>query len=476
MERTVRLSPRWLFNSDPTCRQIKDRFWVFSTHDQSSPRYVSPDDTWKNMHDYHAWSTANLIDWIYHGSLFCAADIPWARGGTIWDGDAGIEAPDGAYIAYVPVSNDIVGTWEIAVLEASSPGGPYREVGGAPLLTNDTLFAAGYADVPASVCLSPTVVHDDHGLPHLLFGQFRVFAVPLDKSMRQIAGSPFEVEVPLRGGSATEYIEGPMIHRVGNRWVFSYMTYKDWDGPNDFFEASDPFGPYVQACRAEEIWGPYRNPVHWIYPVAPDGCNNQHALAQFNQKWIVCYHIPYDGTEHRHVIVREIDGPDPFAHPIYPAKDLRQQDTVDASIVVQARGTRLWAADASTWNHARIVDGVARDHALELAQGGSFAFFDVVIPKDVATLAIALPERMATGASLHLHYDVGRVQLPPTLRVTLDEAAEVLRPHLSEGPWSVLHREFSSDELAHFGGHRVTLEVAARSPFTVSWIRFEGRP
>ncbi len=220
---------------------------------------------------------------------------------------------------------------------ADKPEGPYRDALGKPLMTREILENNGISLIrknhgKQAGCLSPTVIYDHSGVPYLLFGQWRVFAVKLKPSMTVIEGPVIEIEVPLRAGEAYEYIEGPSIHKMEDRYYLSYMTYKDWQGTdNPNFSDDDPEGPYIQYCTSDNMFGPYRDPRHWIYPFEADAANNQHAVGTYQGEWYVVYHVPYQHKQHRQAAVTRLrtdDNGDLL--PIYPARDpgVMPQDSV----------------------------------------------------------------------------------------------------------------------------------------------------
>ena len=80
-----------LYNSDPTCHQIGDTFYLYCSHDQSTRIFTK--GSYPTMFDYHCYSTTNFKDWVDHGSIINSFDGVWdGTPGPLWDGDAGIAA------------------------------------------------------------------------------------------------------------------------------------------------------------------------------------------------------------------------------------------------------------------------------------------------------------------------------------------------------------------------------------------------
>ncbi|MCX6971156.1 MAG: family 43 glycosylhydrolase [Verrucomicrobia bacterium] len=372
--------PGHLFASDPTCRELPDgRFWIFTTHDQCSSEFQAPADYWDNMYSYQAYSTADFVEWRQHGSILSRFDIAWGTANAVWDGDAGIPA-NGRYYAYIPIRCAGTKGWEfqMAVLVADQPEGPYKDALGRPFLTRAEAQAQGLGhQEPCDVCLSPTVIIADDGSPWLLFGQFRAYMAPLCSDMLGFSGPIRELNISLFSGEAHEFIEGPMLHKVGSRWVFSYMTYKNWKGkPNANFQPDDPEGPYIQVCESDSMFGPFDNPRHWIYPSAPDDCNIQHAMAPWRGRWIVAYHLPWrQGSEFRkmHVTEARLDA-DQRLLPIYPKADPGLGET---SRITYAAHAKRFAQEYSAAQGARLEQGPLKAHHVVFQPGGHIRFDDL---------------------------------------------------------------------------------------------------
>ena len=82
------ITPDYLFNSDPTCHEINGRFYVFTSHDQSTVNFQRSEDGWHNIMDNQAYSTLDFITWKHHASILSTHDFEWAHDFKLWDGDA----------------------------------------------------------------------------------------------------------------------------------------------------------------------------------------------------------------------------------------------------------------------------------------------------------------------------------------------------------------------------------------------------
>lgn len=404
------LTPGYQFNSDPTCREIDGRLFVFTTHDQSTVSFQGPEDFWHSMYDYHAYSTTDFKRWVDHGSVLSIHDAKWAKDLSVWDGDVGIPA-NGKYWAYVPFRSN---GFDIGVLVADRPQGPYRDAIGKPLMTKAIMREQGIAltneiQPKQADAQSPTIVRDADGAPHLLFGQMRVFAVKLKPNMTELDGPIREIEVPLRAGAATEYIEGPWIHRMKDRFYFSYMTYKNWEGKqNPNFAPEDPDGPYIQYAVSDKLFGPYKNPRHWIFPVAADAANNQHGVCSYKNQWYVAYHVPFQGKQHRQVAITRlhVDGKGDLT-PIHPDRDPGVVPQASTSLVLDAYAYKREAEEFHSRRAAVEERGLKQDFHFKLENDGYLHFRGVDFAGGAKAFkaAISCENSKIRNARLEVHLD-----------------------------------------------------------------------
>ena len=159
------VTPGYLFNSDPTCREIDGRFYLFTTQDPFTTQLQTDNKYYKGMYAYHALSTTDFDHWVDHGSILTSRDVSWNTGAALWDGDAGIPA-NGKFYAYAPFRMNSsteanYGRFNVGVFVAEHVAGPYRDVFGGPMKN---------ADGSPLEALSPSVVRADDGSPYLIWG------------------------------------------------------------------------------------------------------------------------------------------------------------------------------------------------------------------------------------------------------------------------------------------------------------------
>lgn len=243
-----RLFP-WLHTADPAAHVFPDRrLWLYADRD---PFWAN--DGWWSMHDYHAFSTADLETWVDHGCVLRRSDIGWASG-PAWDGDC--IAAHGRYWYFFPMVD------QIGVAVADHPRGPFRDARGTPLITRST---PGVGASGSGLLVSPVCVRAPEGV-FLYFGQNEeLYCVQLAPSLVELAGPVCALAHPWR------YHESPWVfyrdgryHMVYGRRVIEAARIEDERDMLAYADSPGPYGPFeyrkdlqsdlartVQACVVE---------------------------------------------------------------------------------------------------------------------------------------------------------------------------------------------------------------------------------
>lgn len=372
------ITPGYLFNTDPVCHVIDGRLYVFCSQELYSVQNPGPEDIWNNVSNVHCFSTENMKDWVHHGVAFSCFDVDWSSGYTLWPGDSGVSG-NGKFYAYPSFRNR---PFEIAVLEADSPEGPYRDALGKPLITNEVMAAHGIdvkKDLERYGNLNCIYVEGDKGEPWLIFGHFTPFKVKLKPNMVEFDGSITPLDMQYKADSAWEFIENPRIMKIGKRYLLIYMGYKNFEGkPNPFYASSDPEGPYIQYCWSDSLFGPYGVPKHLIYPICEEACNCTAYPVEFRGKHWLFYHVPYAGMEHRQTGFAELKidtSGDPV--PLHPGTDQPVYEQNQISLRLDAFGPLRFAAEYHQSLGAQSERGLFQFSHMKL-NGGGWLRFDAV--------------------------------------------------------------------------------------------------
>lgn len=277
------------YTADPAVIEYNGRIYVYMTND--SQHYEKGNHTESNTYGYiqsmHIISTDDMVNWEDHGTVQIAAAnavdkkgvCKWA--GCCWAPCAVTKKINGQDKFFVYFTN---GGYQIGVVEADSPTGPFTDpIGKAlvgPFSDNETTTGA----------LDPSVFTDDDGTSYLCYGNGALKASGKDgarirklgEDMTSFVGEETTIDAPY-------FFEDSGINKINGKYYFSYCS--DWNERSTeykdlglcsiaYMTASSPEGPYeyqgdiLKNCG--EVFGVYGN--------------NHHSMIQYQQKWYMFYH------------------------------------------------------------------------------------------------------------------------------------------------------------------------------------------
>jgi hypothetical protein len=371
------VTPGYLFNSDPTCREIDGRFYLFTTQDPFTTQLQTDNKYFKGMYAYHALSTTDFDHWVDHGSILTSRDVSWNTGAALWDGDAGIPA-NGKFYAYAPFRMNSskeanYGRFNVGVFVAEHVAGPYRDVFGGPMKN---------ADGSPLEALSPSVVRGDDGSPYLIWGsgdteKHEVMLARLKPDMIQLAEHPRKLAVQQKDECGNlEYFESPMLFKNGSKWYLTYVAYKDEKGAS-----CDRRGSYVEYAMADSMFGPFDSPArHLIYPSAGGEESVQQGVCQYRDRWYLAYHLPYDNVapyndHHRQVAITSLTiNPDGSLRAVNPDRDSGVGTPGVVSLRLDAFAARREAAEFHVRTKAEAEPALSGEYQMKMKDGGYLQF------------------------------------------------------------------------------------------------------
>ena len=371
------VTPGYLFNSDPTCREIDGRFYLFTTQDPFTTRLETENKFYKGMYAFHALSTTDFDNWTDHGSILTSREIRWNTGFALWDGDAGIPA-NGKYFAYAPFRMNSsqeanYGIFDVGVFVADRVGGPYRDVLGGPMKN---------VDGSPLEALSPTVINGDDGSRYLIWGsgdtaKHEAMLARLEPDMIHLAEKPRQLAVQQKDACGNlEYFESPMLFKHGSKWYLTYVAYKDKDGPS-----CDRKGSYVEYAVSDSMFGPFDAPArHLVYPSAGGEESVQQGVCQYRGKWYLAYHLPYDNVapyndHHRQVAVTQLEfNADGSLRAVNPDRDPGVGTPGVTSLSLDAFASRRESAEFHLRTKAEATPALAGEYAMKMKDGGYLQF------------------------------------------------------------------------------------------------------
>ena len=260
---------------DPYAMEYNGRLYVYMTND--SQQYVATDFAGENNYGkiagIHIISTDDMVNWTDHGIF----QITGKTGvcsymNCCWAPCAAHKTVNGKEKFYIYFTN---GGWQLGVVEADSPIGPFRDVKGEALLTaNDT----------SSAPLDPACFIDDNGTAYLAYGSSggggRIRKLADD--MISFASSEIDVKAPY-------FFEDSGLNKINGKYYFSYCS--DWNERSADY--SDLGLCSIAYMVADSIIGPYKYAGD-VLPncgtVFGDWGNNHHSMINFQGKCYMFYH------------------------------------------------------------------------------------------------------------------------------------------------------------------------------------------
>ena len=219
------LFPGWY--ADPEGAVFNKQYWIYPTFSAPYNKQVFLD----------AFSSPDLVHWTKHPAVVDTAAVKWAKR-AMWA--PAIVQKQGKYYLFFG-ANDIQNDNEkggIGIAVATSPGGPFKDYLGKPLVDS---FHNGAQPI------DQFVFHDQDGRYYLIYGGWR------HCNIAQLS-SDFTGFIPYADGSVfkeitpDKYVEGPYMFVRKGKYYFMWSE-GGWTGPDycvAYAMADSPFGPFTR--------------------------------------------------------------------------------------------------------------------------------------------------------------------------------------------------------------------------------------
>lgn len=249
-----------IYTADPSAKVFNGRIYIYASHDlDNQDEYM--------MHDYHIFSSDDLVNWQDHGVALDAKNIPWAT--RLFAPDAVYSEVLKKYFLYFPDGGDSIG-----VAVSDTPYGPFVDALGKPLITRQT---PGVEDV--EWVFDPSCFIDDDGQVYLYFGG----GMPdTGKNARVIRLNEDMVSVKDKAATvidAPDYFEAPFVHKYQGKYYFTYSTtFKTHPPAIDYMVSDHPMTGFKYKGTV------LPNPTH------NRDNNNHHSIVEYKGEWYIFYH------------------------------------------------------------------------------------------------------------------------------------------------------------------------------------------
>ena len=251
---------RDIYTADPSAHVWKDgRLYVYPSQD------IYPSRGCDLMDKYHVYSTDDMINWIDHGQILEAKEVPW--GEPLADNATFMWAPDcayknGKYYFYFPHPNkDPWGdNWKTGIAVSDKPASDFVSLD----YWMKGLPDYGYID--------PCVFVDNDGQAYFYYGgSQKCFGAKLKDSMDEIDGELLEMK------GLPSFHEGAWVFRRGDIY---YLMYPAGIGSKD--------GDELRYATSDNPLGPW---THKGQVLKPTGCGTSHgSIVEFKGQWYLFYH------------------------------------------------------------------------------------------------------------------------------------------------------------------------------------------
>lgn len=210
--------------ADPEAIIYGDTYWIFPTFSAGYEKQVH----------FDCFSSPDLVNWTKHERIIDTAEVKWAWR-AMWA--PGVIEKDGSYYFFF-AANDVhpgeIGG--IGVAKAFQPQGPYRDILGKPLISEN---------VNGAQPIDQFVFHDEDGSYYMYYGGWRnCNVVKLNSSFTGLETLPsgeMFMEITPEG-----YVEGPVMFIRNGKYYFMWSE-GGWTGSDyrvAYAIADNPFGPF----------------------------------------------------------------------------------------------------------------------------------------------------------------------------------------------------------------------------------------
>ena len=279
------------FGADPYALVYDGRVYLYMTGDD--PMYEADgtlkENNYSNIYTINVISSADLVNWTDHGTVYAASDKGQATwGANSWAPAAAYKNINGKDKFFLYFANNGNG---IAVLEGDTPYGPFTDPINGPLISRKTPTCAEVAWL-----FDPAVLMDDDGNSYIYFGggvptpdmasnPGTARVAKLGADMISLDGDPIPIE------NVKYLFEDSGINKIGGTYYYSYCSNFSMtdeavkelgfeNGEIITMKSDNPMGPF-------ELANPVlKNPGFFF----GKGGNYHHCMFEFNGTYYIAYH------------------------------------------------------------------------------------------------------------------------------------------------------------------------------------------
>lgn len=171
------------YGGDPSVLVDGDTIYLYTGHDTApGEAYVIP--------EYICYSSTDMVNWVYEGSVLSMKDVSWADRNSAWAGQVAKHYDEAAgkdmyYFYFCSWANTDGGRQSIGVAVSDSPTGPFVDIG-APMINGSftTDQTSTWNDIDPTVWIET----DENGEEHryLCWGNSKLYMCELNEDMTTV--------------------------------------------------------------------------------------------------------------------------------------------------------------------------------------------------------------------------------------------------------------------------------------------------
>lgn len=285
-----------LYAGDPAATVIGDTVYLICGHDTAEKEEYE-------MPEWVLYTSKNMTDWEYKGSVMKATDISWRSNNTSAWASQMTEYNGKYYLYFCTWDKTSSGKQSIGVAVADKPEGPYSDALGKPLVagTFTTPESSGWNDI------DPTVLIDTvDGVEHryLAWGNGKYYICELNEDMTSVKDIDDDGQIIMHkdikertiksmGGGV--YTEAPWLYKRDNKYYLFYAM--NWREEMAYAMTNDPFNGRYDFKQI-------------IMPPTATSNTNHPSVIDFNGKTYFIYHngmLPHGSGFRRSVCIDELN-------------------------------------------------------------------------------------------------------------------------------------------------------------------------
>lgn len=323
-----------MYAGDPAAMVDGDTVYIYAGHDTSTAdNYVMP--------EWVCYSSKNMTDWKYEGSVMKATDVSWRNDDTSAWASQAIKYGGKYYLYFCTWDKTSSGKQSIGVAVSDSPTGPFKDIG-TPLVkgTLTEPQTSNWNDIDPTVWVE-TVDGVEHR--YLAWGNSIFYVCELNEDMTSVKDLNGDGQIKMNDDIKQQtfnnlpeglgFTEAPWIYRqkdtngnyTGKYYMFGAFGWREQMG---YVTSDSMYGPWE--------WGGVLMP-----PTATSNTNHP-SVIDFNNKTYFIYHngsLPWGSGFRRVVCVTQMyfenDG---SIRTVYELSDGLNYDTETVRIALSADG------------------------------------------------------------------------------------------------------------------------------------------